>query len=386
MKPKLMLIGLGDLGHVILELLAREADLGRIVVCSRNKARSLDYCNLARLGAIAQGGRPVIDFLPLDVNDRAAVVETVRREAPALILSTATLQTWWLPELLPPAQAALIKKAGFGLWLPVHLTLTLKLMAALVEAGYAGQTLTAPFPDVVNPVLGRLGLAPTCGVGNVDEITPKVRLLAAERLGVSPDRIRVWLVAHHALEPAVFGESKGEIPPFFLRVEHEGRDVTGEVGAAELLLAPYSLPAGPATHFLTAGSVVRLVRAMLAEEETFLHAPGPGGLPGGYPVLVSRKGVRPAPIPGLSLAEAIALNEKSHRFDGIDRIEADGTVVFDPGAAGLLRELLGYDCDRLPPAEAEGRALELMARFREYAARFGVDLDRLKAHQPREME
>ena len=369
-----MLIGLGGLGSIVLELLAREEGLGRIIIGSRNAGRGMARCNLARLDAMAQGYAPDISFVSLDLNDKDAVAETVHRETPDIILSTATMQTWWLPDLLPPAQAAAIKSAGFGVWLPVHLTLTLKLMEALRDAAYPGVTLTAPYPDVVNCVLGRLDLAPTCGVGNVDEIVSKVRLLAAQRLDTFPDAVRVLLVAHHALLSAVFSGPTGEIPPYFLRIEHEGQDVTEAIAADELLLSPYPVPSGPVTHFLTAGSTVRLIRALLSDSATLLHAPGPDGLPGGYPVVVSSSGVRPTPIEGLTLAEAIAINERSHRFDGIERIEADGAVVFCPEAADVLRTELGYDCDRLVPDESEERAKELMARFREYAERYEIHL------------
>ncbi len=373
-NPTIMLIGLGGLGSVVLELLAREDGLGRIIVGSRNAARGIARCNLTRLGAMAQGYAPDISFVPLDLNDKDAVAEIVHREAPDIILSTATMQTWWLPDLLPPEQAAVIKGAGFGVWLPVHLTLTLKLMEALRDAAYPGVTLTAPYPDVVNCVLGRLDLAPTCGVGNVDEIVSKVRLLAAERLDASLDAVRVLLVAHHALNAAVFGGPTSKIPPYFLRVEHEGQDVTEAIRADELLLAPYPLPPGPASHFLTAGCTVRLIRAFLSDSEALLHAPAPNGLPGGYPVVVGSGNVRPALIEGITLAEAVAINERSHRFDGIERIEADGTVIFCPESANVLRTELGYDCDRLTPDESEERAKELIARFREYAERYGVHL------------
>ena len=371
----LLLIGLGDLGSVILELLARETLDLRLVVASRHVERGVGRTNLARLGAMAQGYRPHISFAPLDLNRPDDVVSLVRKVSPDLILSTATLQTWWLPDLLPPKEAALIKSAGFGVWLPIHLTLTVKLMRALRAAEYRGLTLTAPFPDVVNCVLDRLGLAPAAGIGNLDEIVPKVRLLAAERLGTPIERVGVRLVAHHALEAAAFGEPMKEIPPYHLRIDHDGRDVTHEVRADELLLAPYPLPPGRAIHFLTAGSAVRLVRALVSDAGTFIHVPGPNGLPGGYPVTASRTGVQPA-LDGISLDDAIAINERSHRFDGIERIEADGTVIFVPAAARVLRDALGYDCARLPPADIEPRAHELMAKFAGYATRLGVELGR----------
>jgi hypothetical protein len=375
-KPTLMLIGLGSLGSAVLDLLAREERAGRLVVCDRDVARCTARCNLARLAGAAQGYAPWIEFVPLDLNDLDAVAETVRREAPDIILSTASMQTWWLPDLLPPEQAAALKRARFGVWLPIHLTLTLKLMQGLRCADYRGVTLTTPFPDVVNCVLGKLGLAPTCGVGNLDEIVPKVRLLAAERLGAPLSAVQALLVAHHALEAAAFGEPMNEIPPYFLRISCDGKDVTEAVDARQLLLAPYALPAGPAWCFLTAGSTVRLIRTLLSDQDTLLHAPAPHGLPGGYPIIVRGRDIQPAPVEGLSLAEAIAINERSHRFGGIERIEEDGTVIFCLEDAEVLRRTLGYECDRLPPSEAEGRAKELIARFREYAARLGVDLAR----------
>jgi hypothetical protein len=375
-KPTVMLIGLGNLGGALLELLARETTLGRIVACSRRSERGEARCNLTRLGATAQGYSPQIDYLPLDLENSEQTAELIDREAPDLVLSTATLQTWWLTDLLPREPTAALKKAGFGGWLPVHLPLTLKLMRALAEIDYQGVVLTAPFPDVVNNILARLDLAPTCGIGNIDEVVPKIRVLAAERLGAPPPEVRVQLVAHHALQPMVFGATAAKVPPYYLRVHHLDRDVTEEVAAEELLLAPYPLPSGPAWSWLTAGSAARLVPAILADEETHLHAPAPGGLPGGYPVVVGRGAVRPDEIESLGLEEAIAINESSHHFDGIESIETDGTTVFTADTAEVMKRELGFDCRRLFPEEAADRGRELIQRFDDYARRHGVDLSR----------
>jgi len=375
MKPTVMLIGLGHLGGVLLELLARTEIAGRIVACSRDRERGEARCRLARLGAMAQGFSPRIDHVALDIGETGRTADAIRRERPDLILGTATLMTWWLADLLPAAAAEPLRRARFGAWLPVHLPLMLGLMQAVRQAGYEGATLTAPFPDVINPILACRGLAPTCGVGNLDEIVPKVRLLAAGRLGAPAEAIRVTLVAHHALEPLVYGErGGGDLPPHHLRIERDGEDVTGMVGGEEILRSRCPLPPGPAWAFLTAGSALRLIGALLARDgdATFLHAPGPGGLPGGYPVLAGGGTVRPAPIEGLSLEAAVALNERSHPFDGIERIESDGTAIFTDDTAAAMRETLGFDCARLPPDEAAARGRELIDRFRDYAGRHGV--------------
>jgi hypothetical protein len=213
----------------------------------------------------------------------------------------------------------------------------------------------------------------------VEEMVPKVQWLAASRLGAPLASIRVFLVAHHALEPMVFGGVGDEVPPHHLRIEHDGRDVTAAVGGEALLLSPYRLPAGPAWHSLTAACAARLVEGLAGHEPVRRHAPAPGGLPGGYPIDVCDLGIRVAAVPGLTLAEGVAINERAHRFDGIERVEPDGTAVIGEPAAAALRDTLGYDCRRLPPGDARPRAMELLARFREYAARFGIDVDRIAA-------
>jgi hypothetical protein len=380
-----MIVGLGSLGSVLLELLARDEAIGDIVVAGRNLARGEARCNLARLGALAQGRDPRIRFVPLDLNDRGRAAESIARHSPDIIVSTASLQTWWLTELLPPDARARLARAPFGAWLPVHLTLAITFMEVLRDANYRGHALVASFPDVVNVVLGRLGLAPTCGLGNLDEIVPKLQHLAGQRLGVSPRAIRVLLVAHHALEPLVFSgrrvpaDRSIALPPYWLRIESDGRDVTDEVEAHRLLFEPYPLPPGPAWHFLTAGSSTSLIRALSDEREEMLHAPAPGGLPGGYPVAASRAGVHLIDLPGCSRDQAISINERSQRFDGIERIDADGTVEFTAETTDVLERVLGYNGGRLRPSESEGRAQELVARFREYAARHGVDLPAAEA-------
>lgn len=379
MKPKVMIVGLGSLGSVVLEFLARDETIGEIIVASRNQARAQARCNLARVGALAKAVAPHIRFVPLDLDDIGRAAEILERQSPDLIVCTASMQTWWLTELLPPAARARLARAPFGAWLPVHLTLAMKFMKAVRQAGYRGHTLVASFPDVVNVVLARLGLAPTCGFGNLDEIVPKLRHLAGERLHVSPRAIRVLLVAHHALEPFVFGTPEREAPPYWLRIESDGYDVTEHVDAARLLFEPYPLPRGPAWHFLTAACATRLIDALVGDAGGLMHVPAPDGLPGGYPVAASPSGVRLVDLPGLSREQAVAVNERSHPFDGIERIEVDGTVEFTGETIEVLEEVLGYNGGRLRPSESEARAAELVACFREYAARHGVDLSAAEA-------
>lgn len=377
MRRKILLVGLGDLGAVLLEMLLRIPEDVEIVVGARSVERATPRCNLARLGAIAQGYAPQVRVVKVDLNCIEETASTLHREQPSIVLTTATMATWWLPDLLPAADAQEIRKAGFGVWLPVHLAPTMKLMQAARQAQYAGFVLTAPYPDLVNCVLGKVGMAPMSGIGNIAEMEPKVRLHTARALGVDVGDVQTRFVAHHALGRYLYRQDAPErdeiVPPFLLRVTYNGTDVTDRIDTREIVLTPEKISSGRATHWLTAASAMPLMRALLSESPTYLHAPGPSGLPGGYPVQVSESGVQLA-LGDISLDDARRTNEDSQPFDGVSCILEDGTVVLAAENVARLRSVLGACDSRIELASVHEQALELAARLKNYALRKGVNL------------
>jgi hypothetical protein len=392
MGVTLMLTGTGHLGGPLLHRLAAASQVDRIVAVGRDARRGAQRCNLARLTAMAAGRAVAIEHRVVDVARPERVAEALDEVSPDLLVHTASLQTWWLADLFPAPARRALRATGYGVWLPLHLTLALSLMRGVQQAGYEGPVLNAAYPDVVNVVLGRVGKAPLAGLGNVDELVAKVRLGVADELGVPAAELDILLVAHHALQrfafaaaaPAGDGEPPADgpgadgdaaRPPFWLRVEHQGVDVTERGRARQALLRPSALPGGPAWGAFSAAAAASFVEALLAGERRNEHAPGPRGLPGGYPVRVAGGKMELRQLAGVTLEEAVAINQRSHRFDGVETIRDDGTVVFTESATAAIRDALGYDCSELAPAEAAGRAEELAGRFRRHAARHGVDLD-----------
>lgn len=71
--------------------------------------------------------------------------------------------------------------------------------------------------------------------------------------------------------------------------------------------------------------------------------------------------------PGLDLQAAVDVNERGGRYDGIERIDNDGTVHFREENVAPLREHLGYDGAPLPLADVSARADELAERFAAFA-------------------
>jgi hypothetical protein len=98
-----------------------------------------------------------------------------------------------------------------------------------------------------------------------------------------------------------------------------------------------------------------ILRALLGGPELRTSAPGPNGLPGGYPVRVSASGVELDLPATVDLEEALAYQWESARMDGVERLDADGTVHFTAAARRTLEPFAPGLTEPLPPAEAEGR-------------------------------
>jgi hypothetical protein len=381
MRPATVLIvGLGELGGIVLELLARIPDFaGRLLAADVAEDLGRRRTNSAIQGAAQCGLYPEIAFLRLDLSDVEGTAAALRRLRPDLVFNATTLASWWVRSLLPRAVHDQLYSvgAGAGAWTAMHLALAAKLMQAVGAAGIAPIVVNASYPDVVNAVLHRVGLAPAVGVGNVDLAGPAIRQVAGPRLGVSMRDVDVRLVAHHfhSFNLLYLGHTHGV--PFHLEVTAAGRDVTSTLVESGLLAAipdDARLPKGAAATYIVAASACRTILGILRDTGEIGHAPGPTGHPGGYPVRLSRKGVELALPPSIPLDRAIALNEGGQRAEGVERIESDGTVVFTETAHAVLRDVVGFQCRSFRVEEAEPVARELGARLRELGERFGVRL------------
>jgi hypothetical protein len=192
---------------------------------------------------------------------------------------------------------------------------------------------------------------------------------AGDRLGVPPEDVEVRLVAHHYVSHRLLRYGDPGAAAMALAVLVEGRDVSSEVDVSGLLKRlpiDYRRTGGVAGQAMTAASALSVLEPLADGRPALVHAPGPLGLPGGYPVALSPEGIRLVLPDRLTEREAVEVNLSGQVRDGITRIDADGTVHFEPSAVDVMRRELGYDCARMPLAEAEGRAAELGERFARY--------------------
>ena len=372
-KKSVLIVGLGDLGGHVLEFLARVPNMPRMVAADINGDWGVRKVNSAIAGASQFNFYPDIEFRQLDAFDIEKTSGLIQEIQPTVVYNSMTLQSWWVITSLPPKAYKAIDEARYGVWYPMHFVPLYKLMQAVKKSGVKTHVVNAAFPDLVNPALAKIGLAPTVGIGNIDNLVCTMRNAASKMLRTPLRSVMVYMVAPHfvAYHAGRYGNTAGA--PYYLKVMVDDRDVTSSINKDELISYAATVakrPWGTQAHPFVASSVCRIILGILFDTNELGHAPGPNGLPGGYPIRLNAEGVQVFLPEKLTLEEAIRINNEAQIWEGVKSIESDGTVVITDKAAAIFKELLDYDCQRYTVEGSEAKAKELDAKFKKWAAQF----------------
>jgi len=366
MLGKILIIGSsGSVGHDMMYLIAAMTSNLKVVGADINEEKGRREIEEALHLAHNLGNFPDLSFRKINLFEISETAELLKEISPDVICNLASLGSWWVTRLLP---ADVYKKiCPIGPWLPNHLTLAHKLMQAVKKAGIETRVVNGAYPDLTNVVLGKVGLAPVCGGGNMDLGCSRIRRIVARELDVPVRSVSIYGVGHHG---AYY--TKGLDGPFWVKILVNGEDVTDRF-PNELIVKLYQAGGYAATYqykgplvdqMRTASSFLKHVLAIYYDtKEIHTCVTGPNGLPGGYPARLSAEGAEVV-LPGLSMEEAIEINEAGARLDGIERVKDDGTVVFMDENVELMREAVGYECRELTTSESEERAKELNTKLK----------------------
>jgi hypothetical protein len=366
---KILFVGLGNLGSQVFDLfLLRATRDQKFLVAGRNLKYLHQRTSLTAYAALQLGLSPEVDCTYMDVQNVDQTAQTIWSFKPDLIFSSVTLQPSSAISKLPQPIFEKLAQARSGPWLPLTLVLVWKLMQAVKQTGLDVTVLNGAAPDNAHAVLGKVGLAPTTGVGNLANIIPAIRKAAALQLKKPTEQVQVLFIGHnhvaHSLRTS--GAPGG---PFSLAVLFNGQEVTRFLDLQTIFSTLPATLKHEFTQLLSAASAAAVFEAISTKAPTLLHAPGPNGLAGAYPIRASEDGVEVVLPQGLTLEEALRINQEGQRLDGIEKIESDGTVYFAERNMAILKETLGYECRQMPLAEVEQRAEELRAKFLEHLAR-----------------
>lgn len=361
-----LFVGLGDVGGAIFDFLARTPGQHHFLVAGRNLDMLRQRTNLARFAALQLGYNPEIQLASMDLQNVEQTAEAIAQFQPEIVVCAVTMQKWGIISELPPAIRTQFYQAQLGPWLPVHMVLVHKLMQAIHQAGITAKVLNATYPDAVNPILHKVGLAPMTGIGDLANNIPALRLAVATELDAPVEHVEVRLVAHHFVSYWMHRQNLPDDAPFSFQALVGGKDITSQLNTKSLFASLFHQFKRTPGSLMTAVSAASVFAGLTNDTGQFVHVPGPNGLPGGYPARVDREGIHldlPAP---LTLAEAIEINVAGQQREGIARIDDDGTVHFAERNMAAYKTFLGYDCLRMPLADVEFRAQELLTKYQAF--------------------
>jgi hypothetical protein len=237
-------------------------------------------------------------------------------------------------------------------------------MKAVREVGFQGPVANLSFPDVTNAVLGRLGLAPTIGLGNAAIIYLRVRAAlrrSVEQAGKSLDDLPlVRLIAHHH---QVYGSMLSRTPD---RPEDRCRVFLGQEGerADELAYQGHPVEIGVEYNVITAAAALPVLLAFLPGADPLrISTPAPMGLPGGYPVAIKDGRVELDLPRQVDLEEVKAFHWRLARQDGVESVSAEGVITFSSKAKKAVADLDPALAEPLPIEECRPRFQLLMSHL-----------------------
>jgi len=371
MLSKVLIVGVGDVGGKIINFLARDPKCPELIVGDFNEDME-QRVNTALSNAIVGNYFPKIAFKKIDLVDVEKTADLIAKEKPDVVINCSVLQTWSVIRALPQEIYSQLSAATLGAWTPCQVALTYKLMQAIKMSGTKPKVVNTALSCEVNPMVASVGLPVDIGIGNVELLQPGCRLLAAKQLGFPPTMVQVYLVCHHNwwVYPREAGYKKG---PFWMKIMLADQDVTSQFNTEKLLFDSgiSHLPGADFTS-ISASSAIKNMYALMDPVGIFTHSPGPEGLPGGYPVIISNQGAKVFLPKGITLEEAIRINEESQKLDGIEKIEKGGKITYAPNTAKILKKMIGFDHPTWQVQDSYELAKEEMAKYKEFAKKHGV--------------
>ena len=366
----ILFVGLGNLGSQVFDLfLLRGAGQHKFLVAGRHPEYLHQRTSLTAYAVMQLGMKPDVDCTFLDVQQVEQTAQTIWSFKPDLIYTSVTIQPSSAISQLPKPLFEELAQAGPGPWLPLTLALLYKLMQAVKQTGLNIIVLSGASPDNAGSVLSKVNLAPTTGIGNLANIIPAIRKAVALQLNRSVDEIQVLFVGHNQVAHSLRTRGIPGNAPYSFTALLDGQDVTHRLDLKAMFSTLPVTMKHEYTQLVSAASAAAVFDAITKRDSRIVHAPGPNGLPGAYPIRGCETGVEIVLPEGLTLDEAIRMNQEGQRLDGIERIDENGTVYFTESNMAILKRTLGYDCQSMPLSEVENWAKELRAKYLEFVQR-----------------
>ena len=365
-RKTLLVFGIGKLGGPVVDALAMRHPGHRFIIVSRDRERSRSRANLSRYLAAQWGYFPEVIGEEADLHARDRTAELIHQYQPDVIFNCTTPFPWWKLERLPERERKIAEGAGPGMWCALDCLLPLLLTEALALSGSSAAHVNGCYPDLTNAFLSAHPRAPRVGIGNISNLVPGLQLGYASELGVTPSEVGVQIVGHHYVSWNAPSKRGCPDAPYDLTITHPNgklRFSGPDDRPFEVLRRQVSRVRGLDGLGVTIGSAATLLSELLGDSSRRHHSPGANGFPGGYPVRFGQGGEVALDLPAdLTESEAVEINRKAQRMDGIGHVEA-GLVIPTPLAQEAHEELVGIGLPELKENGLVDLAREIVERL-----------------------
>jgi len=368
MNKTVMILGLGDDGGWALEYLARSDGVSTIITADIREDWGAMKTDSVAVGTGQQGYSKTLKFYKCDVNDIDATADLIRTVSPDVIFSAVSKFGCTAGMSVFPPDIAKKNQVLASIMGGLQLGLAAKVMKAVKKSGISAHVVNTCYPDLLNAVLWRNGLGPLVGAGNTDSLMGQIRRKISVAENVPIRDVTVYMIAEHIV--LLRGSRTGI--PYFFKVMIGDRDMTSKFDVDSLISdSPWAGLKGhpewvyPIIPSRAAAGAVKNIMAIINDTNLFTHAPGPNGLIGGYPIRLRAKGVEVVLPEGVTMEQAIKINTDGIKYEGIEELKDDGTVIFTEEARKLAKEIYGLDYGELRLEDADDRAEETLAAFRK---------------------
>lgn len=323
-----ILFGSGGFAARILFDLAATGPAGlSVAIVGRDPVR-LAWLRTAAMARTTMFGRNLrIDDYSLDSFSTDLVAQFLRDRRPRVVANTASIQGGRTVTDKPDPWTKITREAGLGVTAVLQAKLSLDISAAVAAAAPSAVFVNCCYPDVVNPMIAAAGRPIVSGIGNV-------AILAHAFAGaLAPERPRLHLLAQHAALSAFRSDAHERVGKAPLRLWIDGE----EINDIYARFAAVKLASEPVID-ISGASGAPLIAAMALGEAWNGHAPGPNGLPGGYPVRLEGGRLKLDLPSGVDENAAIAWNRAFEEANGVV-VESNGFVRYTGKVEAALRRI-----------------------------------------------
>ena len=349
-KARILIVGLGSVGHYLLDYLLSDADEGvELAVAGRNPEKLASDVNILRVATSIRGRyrAPVRIFDTVDLDDVPSVASVLSAWKPDLIVNSSRAYAG-----LKYGSISWKNVRAYGIWAPLSVKYVRNLMRACESAGSDAIVVNTSYSDAILPWLKSAGLPyPDFGSGNLNHLVYRFKLAAGELLGIpDPYNIDVTFAASHFHDVCISKEGQSEGQTLLLELRYRGEVLP--VPQSELFArCAIPMPVDAKRNMMNASSDYEILRACLA-------------VIGGYPVLLDgREAHIHAKIleKPFSLAEMRRKNRESIYLDGIERIE-DGVLTYTDELLAKCRTAFGADLPKHVPFDRIDETADFLVR------------------------